>query len=92
MRHNKVCTHLHYSTYKGLGIETTGIWYTRPLKPMYEQADVKVLWNQAVQTEREFTENRPDVIINTRKIKQAYRLLWQYPQTEMSRKRKRKIS
>jgi len=28
MGHNKVCTHLHYSICKGLGIETAGKWYT----------------------------------------------------------------
>jgi len=29
MRHDKVCTHLHYSICKALGIETTDKWYTR---------------------------------------------------------------
>jgi len=28
MRHDKVCTHLHYSIRKALGIETTDKWYT----------------------------------------------------------------
>ena len=28
MRHDKVCTHLHYSICKALGIETTDKWYT----------------------------------------------------------------
>jgi len=28
MRHDKVCTHLHYSIYKALGNETTDSWYT----------------------------------------------------------------
>ena len=28
MRHHKVCTHLHYSICKALGIETTDKWYT----------------------------------------------------------------
>jgi hypothetical protein len=31
-------------------------------KPVYEQEDVKVLWNQAVHTDREVTANRPDII------------------------------
>jgi hypothetical protein len=72
MRHDKVCTHLHYSTCKGLGIETTGRWHTHPPKPVHEQEDVTVLWNQGVQTERELTANMPDVIIKTKNIKQAY--------------------
>jgi len=30
-------------------------------KPVYEEGDVRVLWNQAVHTDREVTENRPDI-------------------------------
>ena len=52
MRHDKVCTHLHYSICKALGIETTDIWYTHMPKPVYEEGDVTVLWNQAVHTDR----------------------------------------
>jgi len=32
-------------------------------KPVYEQRDVTVLWNQAVQTDTEVTASRPDIII-----------------------------
>ena len=28
IRHDKVCTHLHYSICKALGTETTDMWYT----------------------------------------------------------------
>ena len=38
-------------------------------KPVYEEGDVIVLWNQAVHTEREVTANRPDVIIKNKKEK-----------------------
>jgi hypothetical protein len=57
MRHDKVCTHLHYSIYKALGIETADKLYTRMPKPVYEEGDVTVLWNQAVHTDREVTAN-----------------------------------
>ena len=36
-------------------------------KPVYEEGEVTVLWNQAVHTEREVTANRPDIIINNKK-------------------------
>jgi len=36
-------------------------------KPVYEEGDVTVLWNQAVNTDREFTANRSDVIIKNKK-------------------------
>ena len=71
MRHDKVCTHLHYSICKALGIETTDKWYTHThththTKPVCEQQDVTVLWHQAVNTNREFTANRTDMIIKNK--------------------------
>ena len=38
-------------------------------KPVYEEGDVTVLWNQAVHTDREVTENRSDIIISNKKEK-----------------------
>ena len=64
MRHDKVCTHLHYSICKALSIETTDKWYTHMPKAVCEERDVTVLWNQAVHTDREVTANRPDIIKN----------------------------
>jgi len=71
MRHVKVCTHLHSSICKALGTETTDKWYTHMLKPVYEEGDVTVLWNQSVHTGREVTANRPDIIIKNKKGKHA---------------------
>ena len=42
-------------------------WYTHMPKPVYEEGDVTVVWNQAVQTDREVTANRPDKIIKDKK-------------------------
>jgi hypothetical protein len=67
MRHYKVGAHLHYSTYKALGIEMTDKWYTYTPKPVCEHEDVTVLQNQGVHTNR--AVKRPDIII---KKKQAY--------------------
>jgi len=38
-------------------------------KPVYEEGDVTVLWNQAVHTDREVTVNRLDIIIKNKKEK-----------------------
>ena len=38
-------------------------------KPVREEGDVTVLWNQVVHTDREVTANRPDVIIKNKKEK-----------------------
>ena len=69
MRHDKVCTHLHNSICKALGIETTDKWYTHIPKQLCEDGDVTVLWNQAVHTDREVTANRPHIIIKDKKEK-----------------------
>ena len=45
-----------------LGIETTNKWYTHIPKPVCEDGDVTVLWNQGIHTDREVTANRPDII------------------------------
>jgi len=37
--------------------------HTHMPKPVCEEGDVTVLWNQAVHTDREVTANRPDIII-----------------------------
>ena len=38
-------------------------------KPVYEEGDVAVLWNQEAHTDREVTGNRPDIIIKNKKEK-----------------------
>ena len=52
-----------------LGIETTDKWYTHMPKPVCEEGDVTVLWNQVVHTQREVTANRPDIVIKNKKEK-----------------------
>jgi hypothetical protein len=63
IRHDKVCTHLHCSICKTLGIETTENWYSHTPKPVCQQEDITILWNQEVQTYREVMANRSDIII-----------------------------
>jgi len=41
--------------------------HTHIPKPVCEDGDVTVLWNQAVHTDREVTANRPDIIIKKKK-------------------------
>jgi len=38
-------------------------------KPVYDEGDVRELWNQAVHTDREVTANMPDIIIKNKKEK-----------------------
>jgi hypothetical protein len=64
IRHDKVCTHLHYSICKKLGIETAEYWYSHIPEPVTEREDVTVLWNQGIKTDREVLANRPDIIAN----------------------------
>jgi hypothetical protein len=66
LRHDKVCTHLHYSICKKLGIETAENWYSHIPKLVTEHEDITVLWNQGIQTDREVLANRPDIIIKNK--------------------------
>ena len=43
-------------------------------RPVYEEGDVTVLWNQAVHTDREVTAYRPDIIIRNKKEKTCTRV------------------
>jgi len=52
-------------------IETTDKWCTHMPKPVYDEGDVTVLWNQAVHTDREVKANRPDIIIKNKKGKKC---------------------
>jgi hypothetical protein len=36
-------------------------------KPVYEEGDIIVLWNQAIHTGRDVTANRPDIIIKKKR-------------------------
>jgi hypothetical protein len=60
---------LYYSICKALGIGKADKRYIHMSKPVYEEGDVRVLWNQAVHTDREVTTNRPDIMIKNRKGK-----------------------
>ena len=42
-------------------------------KPVCEEGDVTVLWNQAVHTDREVTANRPDIIMENKKRRENVR-------------------
>jgi hypothetical protein len=52
IRHDKACTHLHYSICKEFGTEVPDNWYSYVPKPVCEHEDIAVLWNQGEQTER----------------------------------------
>jgi hypothetical protein len=43
IRHDKVCTHQHYSICKKLGTETAENWYSHIPKPVTEHEDIIVL-------------------------------------------------
>jgi hypothetical protein len=38
-------------------------------RPLYEQEDMTVLWNQAVHIDREVVANRPDMVIKNKQDK-----------------------
>jgi hypothetical protein len=69
IRHDEVCTHLHYSICKTLGIETTENWYSHIPKSVSQREDIRLLWNQGIQTDKKVLANRPNIIIKSMKDK-----------------------
>jgi len=69
MRHDKDCTHLHFSICKVVGIETTDKSCTHMPKPVCEEGDVTMFWNQAVHTDREVTATSSGIIIKNKIVK-----------------------
>jgi hypothetical protein len=69
IRHDRVCTHLHYSVCNTLGIETTENWHSHVPVSVCQYEDITALWNQGIQTDREVLANRPDIIIKNMKDK-----------------------
>jgi hypothetical protein len=68
LRHDKVCTHLHYSISKKSGIATES-WYSHIPKSVTEHEDITVLWNQGVQTDRDVLADRHYIIVKGMKVK-----------------------
>jgi hypothetical protein len=67
IRYDKACSHLHYSICKTLGIDTTENWYSHIPEPVCQYEDIRVLWNQGIQTDREVLANRHDITIKNKK-------------------------
>jgi hypothetical protein len=66
IRYDKVCTHLHYSMCKKLGIAITENWYTHIPKSITEHEGITVTWNQGLPTDRGVLSNRPAIIVKNK--------------------------
>ena len=51
MRHDKVCTHSHYSICKVLGMETTDKWYTH-VRKLYNDLKLVQVYRKTVKVEK----------------------------------------
>ena len=56
MGHDKVCTHLHYSIRKALGIETTDKWYAHMPKPVCERECHSVVESSSTHRQRSYSK------------------------------------
>ena len=64
MRHDRVCAQLHFNIFKEIGVKLDNEnWYDHVPKSVRTNRAGKVLWNQQVQTDRTFPNNKPDIII-----------------------------
>lgn len=68
-RHDAVGSHLHWNICKHYNIDTCEKWYEHKPDPVTESADVTIIWNTQIQTDRCVPANKPDIIIKNKKEK-----------------------
>jgi len=68
-----LCTDLHYSIYKKLGIQTAENWYSHIRKAVCEREDKIILWNPRG-TKGEILACRPNIIIKNKTVGHVTRM------------------
>ena len=66
-RHDKVAQIIHWELCKENGIEVKEKWYDHKPERVIETADVKVLWDMNIQTDKEIECSRPDIMVLEKK-------------------------
>ena len=62
-RHNKTAAYLHWKICREYNIKTADKWYEHQPNTVTENDEITILWDMPLQTDREISANRPDIII-----------------------------
>lgn len=66
-RHDKVCRTLHWSLSKKHQLKASERWYEHEPDLISESEGIKLLWDNAIQTDRVITARRPDIVLIDKK-------------------------
>ena len=73
-RHNKTAAFVHWNICNDLGIKTGDNWYEHQPDTVTNTDTHTVLWNMAVQTDRNISTNRPHITIKD-KVNSTFKLI-----------------
>ena len=62
-RHNKAAMYIHWKLCKYYDIDVTERYYKHEPTTVTENDQVTILWDMPIQTDREITANRPDIVV-----------------------------
>ena len=62
-RHNKVAAMLHWNLCKKYGLPVTDKWWEHKAEKVVQTAEVKILWDFKIQTDKHLAHNIPDITV-----------------------------
>ena len=70
-QHNKAAAYLHWKICREYNIKTADKWYEHQPNTVTENDKITILWDMPLQTDREISANRPDIIIKHKTKKEC---------------------
>jgi hypothetical protein len=71
LRHNRVAQYIHWCVCNYYNLDSADKWYEHQTPPVVENADVSILWDFGIHTDRTIVANRPDIVIRDKKKRTA---------------------
>ena len=62
-RHNKIRKNVHWLLCKKFEVEYEDKWFSHQPEPVLEDNKCKILWDFAIQTDKEIEHGRPDIVV-----------------------------
>ena len=66
-RHDRIGQYIHWKICRHYSIETSDRWYEHKPIPVIETANVTILWDFSIRTDRTIQANRPDIVVREKK-------------------------
>ena len=70
--HNRIAAYIHWKICKHSNIKVTDKYYEHEPKTVAENNEAIILWDMPIQTDREITANRPDIVVKNKKLRTCW--------------------